>query len=266
MFKKAFANRRARKALIFAGAFVLALPVLGSSLAVPSSEAEAGFPRDPAGSSESREIAAVLQVYQPDTSGGSLWDKLVPLSAAGEQNAAALYPGNIRQYQPYLAQEAARAEEVRRLGFIYTDQIPLSRELQEYTFAQCVENGLSYELVLALMWRESRFQVTAVGYNRNGTRDNGVMQINDVNRGWLLSELGITDLMDPRQNIAAGTAMLGRLTAKYGEHNALMAYQYGETGMRRKLRQGVTTNELIEMLYVKRAEFMEMLDSTVEMV
>jgi hypothetical protein len=165
-----------------------------------------------------------------------------------------------------VSSQVAMAEKQPGSGFTFSEEIPLSRELQEYTFAQCRENGLSYELVLALMWRESRFQVTAVGYNRNGTCDNGVMQINDVNRGWLMSELGITDLMDPRQNIAAGTTMLGRLAAKYGEHKALMAYQYGETGMKRKLAQGVTTNDLIRQLYLKRAEFVALLGDSVRMV
>jgi hypothetical protein len=177
-----------------------------------------------------------------------------------------LHPESAWQDDPNTTEPVAQAapamvEEQPAPGFVFSEKIPLSRELQEYTFAQCLENGLSYELVLALMWRESRFQITAVGYNQNGTQDSGVMQINDVNRGWLLSELGITDLMDPRQNIAAGTAMLGRLTEKYGEHNALMAYQYGEAGMQRKLEQGVISNEQIEALYAKRAEFAGILDT-----
>jgi hypothetical protein len=259
MFKKAFANRRVRKALVFVGAFAIALPVLGSGFAASSGEAETGF------DVSSHAVTAVaFQAYQPDSPGVSVWDKLVPLSASGGQDA--LTPYNRRPTEQGIPRTPAMMEQETEPRFIYTEQIPLSRELQEYTFAQCRENGLSYELVLALMWRESRFQVTAVGYNRNGTRDNGVMQINDVNRGWLMSELGITDLMDPRQNIAAGTAMLGRLTAKYGEHNALMAYQYGETGMKRKLRQGVTTNDLIRQLYAKRAEFIALLGDSVGMV
>lgn len=137
-------------------------------------------------------------------------------------------------------------------SFVYSDQIPMSPELQQYTYTKCEERGLEYELVLAIIWRESRFNVDAVNVNTNGTRDNGIMQINDVNRQWLLDNFGITDLMDPYQNIDAGTAMLGRLTGKYGSHNAMLAYQYGEGGMAKKLKQGITTSTAIEQAYTQR--------------
>lgn len=144
-------------------------------------------------------------------------------------------------------------------GFVYCPTIELSEELQRFTYEQCKEQGLDYTVVLALMWRESRFHVNAVGYNTNGTRDHGLMQINDVNKPWLQNELGIYDLMDPKQNIIAGTTMLGKMASKYGTHNALMAYQYGEMGMIRKLEQGVTTNQQIQQLYVKSNEFQELI-------
>ena len=139
--------------------------------------------------------------------------------------------------------------------FVYLPELALSKELQHYTYKKCAEQEVDYTLILALMWRESRFQATAVGYNSNGTSDNGIMQINDVNRGWLAKELGINNLLDPYQNIMAGTEILGRLAGKHGMHNALLAYQYGEGGMRRKLAQGITTNKQIEYLYEKKAEF-----------
>lgn len=136
--------------------------------------------------------------------------------------------------------------------FVYSDQIPLSYDLQKYTYSQCVQYGLEYELVLAIMWRESRFVEDAVNINSDGTQDSGIMQINDINKSWLLEKYGIDDLMDPYQNIRAGTAMLGNFSKKYGERAALMAYQYGETGMAEKLEEGVTTNDKIELLYRQR--------------
>lgn len=134
-------------------------------------------------------------------------------------------------------------------------EIPLSRELQQYTYQKCREHGLEYELVLAIMWRESGFQTQAVGVNANGTRDSGLMQINDVNRPWLEAEHGIQDLLDPYQNIDAGTAILGGYFAKYGENQALMAYQYGEQGMLQKVAGGMETNFLTEKVKAKRDEF-----------
>jgi soluble lytic murein transglycosylase-like protein len=146
-------------------------------------------------------------------------------------------------------------------GFVYSDKIPMSYELQEYTYQKCEERGLEYELVLAVIWRESRFDAGAVNVNKNGTQDSGIMQINDVNRAWL-SERGIEDLMDPYQNIDAGTAMLGGLTDKYGAHMAMLAYQYGEAGMARKLANGVTTSTAIEKAYKQREVYKELLQTS----
>lgn len=150
------------------------------------------------------------------------------------------------------AEKEEKQTEIEPKGFVYCDKIPMSRELQAYTYKKCEERGIEYELVLAIIWRESNFKINAVHYNTNGTRDNGIMQINDVNRKWLRDDYGITDLMDPYQNIDAGTAMLGRLTSKYGVHNAMLAYQYGEGGMARKLKQGITTSTAIEKAYKQR--------------
>lgn len=133
--------------------------------------------------------------------------------------------------------------------------LPLSEELQRYTYNRCQELGLEYEMVLAIMWRESRFQPTAVGVNRNGTRDSGLMQINDINKKWLFEEHGIEDLLDPYQNIDAGTAMLAGYFSKYGENFALMAYQYGEQGMLEKAKQGIETNDLTLKVQNKRDEY-----------
>lgn len=150
------------------------------------------------------------------------------------------------------AETEESAENVKSSEFVYSEKIPMSLELQQFTYAKCEERGLEYELVLAIIWRESGFNADAVNVNSNGTRDNGIMQINDINREWLKDKHGITDLMDPFQNIDAGTAMLGNLTSKYGPHNALLAYQYGEGGMARRLKQGITTSTAIEKAYKQR--------------
>ena len=143
--------------------------------------------------------------------------------------------------------------------FPYHASLPIRRELQEYTYARCRELDLDYPLVLALMWKESRFKEHAVNINTNGTQDSGIMQINDVNRNWLYTEFGIDNLMDPYQNIQAGTEMLSRFTKKHGSHNALLAYQFGEEGMLEKLSQGVSTTRQIEQLYAKRDEYSALL-------
>lgn len=120
-------------------------------------------------------------------------------------------------------------EEPIQMIFV-SSSIPLDYQLQEKLQEFCGDFGVPYEIVLAVIYQESRFDSTA----RNGSCV-GYMQINMVNLEWLNREIGITDLHDPVQNLMAGTYMLGELFEKYGEANmALTAYNHGEAGARKK--------------------------------
>ena len=71
------------------------------------------------------------------------------------------------------------------------------------------------------------------------TGDFGLMQINICNHRWLYEELGITDVMDPEQNIEAGLYILGRAFQKYDDPDkALMAYNMGDSGMKSAWSKG----------------------------
>lgn len=136
--------------------------------------------------------------------------------------------------------------------------IPLSPELQEYTYNRCQELGLvspgvDYQTVLALMSKESGYTEDAV----SGTGDYGIMQINTVNHEWLREELGITDFLDAEQSIDAGTEMLARLSEKYGDPNkVLMAYNMGEGGAAKLWAQGITSSEYSRDIMDRRAEIL----------
>lgn len=61
--------------------------------------------------------------------------------------------------------------------FVYN--VTLSTELQAYTYeltSKCPD--ISYELVLALLYTESRFDANATGHNSDGSIDQGIAQIN----------------------------------------------------------------------------------------
>ena len=137
--------------------------------------------------------------------------------------------------------------------------IPLSPELQRYSYQVCLENDIEYALLMALMWQESKFDPNLVSHNTNGTYDSGLMQINSCHKDWLRSHWGITDLFDPKDNIRVGAAMFAARLDKYSEHLALMAYQYGETGMRRQVGKGVTETKITERILQKRDEYRELL-------
>ena len=113
--------------------------------------------------------------------------------------------------------------------------VPMSDELQRFVREKCEENGVPFEIAIALIWCESRCQANAV----SATDDYGLMQINTCNHEWLSEELGLDNMMDPYQNITAGTYILGMAFKKYGDpHQALMAYNMGDSCMSRVWAEG----------------------------
>ena len=125
------------------------------------------------------------------------------------------------------------------IKLFYIPEIPLDRELQEYTYDLCIEKNVDYELVLAVMTRESQFQIDATGYNHNGTQDHGIMQINDRTKEHFYQILNINDIYDPYQNILVGLTLLSDVIGKYGEYDGLMAYAAGESGMKELKKEKV---------------------------
>lgn len=140
--------------------------------------------------------------------------------------------------------------EVRAAEPTYYD-IPLSKDLQLYTYNKCVEYGITehYELVLAMMWQESNYTADLV----SSTNDYGIMQINSCNHSWLVDLLGPTDFLDASDNINAGVYVISKLLIKYGdEHKALMAYNMGEHGASLNWQAGNYTSNYSRGVVAKR--------------
>lgn len=140
--------------------------------------------------------------------------------------------------------------EVRAAEPTYYD-IPLSEELQLYTYTRCVDYGIAdhYELVLAMMWQESNFTPDTI----SKTNDYGIMQINACNHEWLRDVLGTTNFLDASQNIDAGTYIISRMLLKYeDEHKALMAYNMGERGASLNWEAGIYTSNYSRGVVAKR--------------
>ena len=119
--------------------------------------------------------------------------------------------------------------------------IPLTESLQVYTYYLCRQNDLDYELVLAIMEKESDYREKVI----SSTNDYGIMQINAVNHAWLSETLNIDDFLDAEQNIKAGIYILEGLLTKYDDdtHKALMAYNMGEYNAQKKWDKGVLTSK-----------------------
>jgi len=154
-------------------------------------------------------------------------------------------------------------EKERTLGMLLDDNeirvadpaiynIPLDAALQEYTYNLCVDYCIAehYELVLAVMWQESNFDAEVI----SSTGDYGLMQINEVNHGWLSEDLGVDDILDEHQNIHAGVYIMAKLIHKYGSTSkALMAYNMGERGAASYWAIGTYSTAYSDSVMAKRA-------------
>jgi soluble lytic murein transglycosylase-like protein len=117
--------------------------------------------------------------------------------------------------------------------------VPITSDIQLYTLAVCGNNEVEMQLALAIMWKESNFITNAQGTNSNGTKDKGLMQINSCNYKTLKNDLGVTDLLDAKQNILSGVYMLSKLNKQYGDiHKVLTAYNIGGKRMNELFSQG----------------------------
>lgn len=122
--------------------------------------------------------------------------------------------------------------------FVFTTEIPVAfgEDLQEFTYYLSAAYDIDYTLVLAIISKESSFMPDGI----SSTNDYGLMQINACNHEWLTEELGITDFIDPYENIKAGLFILRGLFEKYDSTSkVLMAYNMGENGASKLWEQGI---------------------------
>ena len=121
--------------------------------------------------------------------------------------------------------------------------IPLDKDIQKYLFDKCKEYNVPYDLALGVIKVESNFNPSLIHKNSNGSRDYGLFQINTINHKWLSEELGITDFLNPYQNIDAGVYMLSQLLKKYDdEHIVLMSYNMGERAAKNLVSKGIDSS------------------------
>ena len=112
---------------------------------------------------------------------------------------------------------------------VYYD-CPLSHDLQDYIRTLCGNYGVPMSLIIAMIEVESSFRPNVV----SKTNDYGLMQINKVNHEWLREEYGITDFLDPYQNVFCGITMVAEHYTRYYDVNrTVMAYNLGVTGAKR---------------------------------
>ena len=129
--------------------------------------------------------------------------------------------------------------------------IPLSNDIQDYMFQECSRYGIPSGLVVAIMETESRFTIDII----SRTNDYGLMQINQCAHEWLNKNLGVTNLLDAKQNILSGIYIL-RYHLDYCNGDlkkALMCYACGAGRAETYFEQGIYETEYTKSL-IERAE------------
>lgn len=137
---------------------------------------------------------------------------------------------------------------------IYYD-IPLSKELQDYTRKICEEYGnVDETLVYALIKQESNFRVKALGDNG---KSKGLMQIQEIWHKERMKKLRVDSLMTAKGNIRVGIDVLSEKIDKYDDlGKALTAYNAGDGGAYKYyFSKGIYANDYAKKIIKNKDKF-----------
>ena len=131
--------------------------------------------------------------------------------------------------------------------------VPLSEELQNYIFDTCEQYEIDPAIVVAVIWRESRYNADSIGDNGNSF---GLMQIQKKWHVKRMENLGGKDLLNPYDNVLVGIDILAEKLKNYGNiGQALTAYNCGDTGARKNyFSKGIAMNNYAKEVLAKTEE------------
>jgi soluble lytic murein transglycosylase-like protein len=194
-----------------------AMMVLGASLAVGG----VGIPLKTAqlGGQTSEQSPEKKTTVTRHLTGDLAAAQMIAREVAGGVSAAV---GDVsRTVEAPAAQLAAVSEEAKKDYF--KKEVPFGGLIYE----EAKKNELPPELVAAVVETESRFNPTA----RSGANAQGLMQLVPRTGKWM----GAKNLMNPTENVKAGTKYLAYLTERFDgdQTKILAAYNAGEGNVRR---------------------------------
>ncbi len=129
----------------------------------------------------------------------------------------------------------------------------MPQQQQEFLYYLCKAYDLDFTFVLALIDTESGFDPSIVSL----TDDWGLMQINSCNHAWLSELLGVTDFLNPYDNMQAGCCILRALFERYEDTElVLMAYNLGESGAEMLWEKDIYSTCYTEKVLSRQQEFM----------
>ena len=111
--------------------------------------------------------------------------------------------------------------------------IPLSARFQRYIDGKCKDYGLSTNIVMGVIKKESSFNTSIMGDNGEAY---GLMQVQKKWHRARMRKLGVTDLLECYNNVSVGIDYLAELYRANGGnwHKTLMAYNGGQAYANRR--------------------------------
>ena len=151
-------------------------------------------------------------------------EKIVKIVLVLGLAAAIFVPSPDERFEKEKEPEAVAASiEYKEQEALY--DVPLSDEIQRYIMNVCRYYEMDPALVLAVIEQESGYDETAVG---DGGEAYGLMQVQVRWHLARMERLGVTDLLNPYENVAVGVDILAeKLDEGLGTGWALMAYNGG---------------------------------------
>lgn len=135
----------------------------------------------------------------------------------------------IEYYEPVNIGETSVAGITPLLDLVDDDifipvDVPLDSDIQEYLYDRCDEDYDKFKKMLAIIGHESRYDADATGYNKNGTYDMGLVQINS--RYWHYYEDLYCMTIDPYNPYDAINFLIAKMDDEYNYWSARTSGDY----------------------------------------
>lgn len=145
---------------------------------------------------------------------------------------------------------------VNRYPRIY--DIPMEGKLQHHIKDLCDRHNVDMEIVLAIIETESHYEKDAI--SKDGSAY-GLMQIIVTCHKDRMARLGVTNILDPYQNVEVGIDVLSYLGKTYGTDDIeylLMCYNMGEGGAKAARGKGVIATKYVKEILEAKEEIAEL--------
>lgn len=149
----------------------------------------------------------------------------IPLKTTRKEHIKGDFYSELQEFKPIVERNIVSLKD------LYSDpmKVQVNREyVKELAKKKAQKYGVPVNIVLAIIEKESSFNVRAYNKNKDGTEDVGLMQINFQHNRRLMKEYGVNspeELFDPDLNLELGVRILYENFKRYGSWElAVKAY------------------------------------------